>query len=83
MEKGAKRHKIVTSDGNYIDTIFFNRRGRNSKNGETLVISCDGNAGFYEIGVLGTPVEAGYSVLGYAFLKVVILILYRIFLIRS
>ena len=67
MEKGAKRHKVVTSDGNYIDTIFFNRRGKNSKYGETLVISCDGNAGFYEIGVLGTPVEAGYSVLGYAF----------------
>ena len=33
--------------------------------GKTLVISCDGNAGFYEIGVLGTPLEKGYSVLGW------------------
>ena len=65
MEKGAKRHKIVTSDGNYIDTMFFDRRAKNSKYGETLVISCDGNAGFYEIGVLGTPTEVGYSVLGW------------------
>ena len=29
------------------------------------MISCDGNAGFYEIGVLGTPLEKGYSVLGW------------------
>ena len=67
MEKGAKRHKVVTSEGNYIDTIFFDRRGKNTndKNGNTLVISCDGNAGFYEIGTVGTPVEAGYSVLGW------------------
>ena len=41
MEKGAKRHKVVTSEGNYIDTIFFDRRGKNDKNGNTLVISCD------------------------------------------
>lgn len=30
-----------------------------------MVISCDGNAGFYEIGVLGTPLEKGYSVIGW------------------
>ena len=41
MEKGAKRHKVVTSEGNHIDTIFFDRRGKNDKNGNTLVISCD------------------------------------------
>jgi hypothetical protein len=33
--------------------------------GKTLVICCEGNAGFYEIGVMGTPLEAGYSVLGW------------------
>ncbi len=66
-EKKAERFKLLASDGNEIDSIFFDRRpgpGKNG-NGNTLVISCDGNAGFYEIGVLGTPVEAGYSVLGW------------------
>lgn len=29
------------------------------------VICCEGNAGFYEYGITGTPIEAGYSVLGW------------------
>ncbi|KAG2468868.1 ABHGA protein, partial [Polypterus senegalus] len=29
------------------------------------VICCEGNAGFYEIGCMNTPLEAGYSVLGW------------------
>ncbi len=41
--------------------LFFPRR----LHGKTLVICCEGNAGFYEIGVMGTPLEAGYSVLGW------------------
>ena len=65
LEKGGKRHKVVSSEGNDIDTIFFDRREVSKDVGQTLVISCDGNAGFYEIGVLATPLEAGYSVLGW------------------
>lgn len=53
LEKGGKRFKVVASDGNIIDTMFFDRRGQENELGKTLVISCDGNAGFYEIGVLG------------------------------
>ena len=34
-------------------------------NGKTLVICCEGNAGFYEIGIMSMPIEAGYSVLGW------------------
>lgn len=34
-------------------------------NGKTLVICCEGNAGFYEIGMAGTPLAEGYSVLGW------------------
>merc|ERR1711963_1265889 len=55
LEKGGKRYKIVASDGNDIDTMFFDRRFQETEIGQTLVISCDCNAGFYEIGVLGTP----------------------------
>ena len=62
-DKKAERFKLIAADGNTIDTIFLDRRSATT--GKTLVISCDGNAGFYEIGVLGTPVEAGYSVLGW------------------
>jgi hypothetical protein len=29
------------------------------------VICSEGNAGFYEIGIMVTPLEAGYSVLGW------------------
>lgn len=67
LEKGGQRFKIVASDGNIIDSMFFDRRRglKSSENGSTLVISCDGNAGFYEIGVLGTPLEMGFSVLGW------------------
>ena len=54
---------MIASDGNIIDLMTFDRR--TSEKGQTLVISCDGNAGFYEIGVLGTPLELGYSVIGW------------------
>lgn len=33
--------------------------------GKTLVICSEGNAGFYEIGVMSTPLGGGYSVLGW------------------
>ncbi|XP_044766983.1 phosphatidylserine lipase ABHD16A isoform X2 [Coccinella septempunctata] len=60
----GERFKIRTSDGNDLDTMFVDRR-TNLPNGNTLVICCEGNAGFYEIGIMGTPLEAGYSALGW------------------
>lgn len=30
-----------------------------------LVVCSEGNAGFYELGIMVTPLEAGYSVLGW------------------
>ena len=71
LEKKGVRYKVETEDGNHIDTMFFDRRNASndssgsSANGKTLVVSCEGNAGFYEIGVLSTPIDAGYSVLGW------------------
>ncbi|RWS17393.1 abhydrolase domain-containing protein 16A-like protein [Dinothrombium tinctorium] len=62
---GGRRYKLLTLDGNSIDALFVDRRGNNTATGKTLVIGCEGNAGFYEIGTLGTPLEAGYSVLGW------------------
>ena len=71
LEKMGVRYKVETTDGNNIDAMFFDRRTVSNKpagpqsNGNTLVVSCEGNAGFYEIGVLSTPIDAGYSVLGW------------------
>lgn len=61
----GERFKIKTVDNNEIDTMFINKRNTSSPNGNTLVICCEGNAGFYEIGIAITPIEAGYSVLGW------------------
>jgi len=60
---GGQRFKIVTRDNNSIDTLFVEQKSK--LNGKTLVICCEGNAGFYEIGVMATPLEDGYSVLGW------------------
>jgi len=35
------------------------------QNGSTLVICCDGNASFYEVGCFSIPIEKGYSTLGW------------------
>lgn len=59
----GERFKLKACDKNEIDCMFVDKR--NTSNGNTLVICCEGNAGFYEIGIMGTPIEAGYSVLGW------------------
>ncbi|CAG9862159.1 unnamed protein product [Phyllotreta striolata] len=60
----GERFKIETADNNHIDTMFVDKRNA-SPNGKTLVICCEGNAGFYEIGIMTTPIESGYSTLGW------------------
>lgn len=60
----GERFKLQSRDDNEIDCMFVDKRNRTS-NGRTLVIACEGNAGFYEMGIMCTPIEAGYSVLGW------------------
>ncbi|KAE8585378.1 hypothetical protein XENTR_v10021298 [Xenopus tropicalis] len=64
-EYNGRRAKLLACDGNEIDTIFVDRRHLGDNKGAKLVICCEGNAGFYEIGCVSTPLEAGYSVLGW------------------
>lgn len=68
----GKRAKLLTRDGNHIDSMFVDRRKADEDSpsvstrlGDILVIGCEGNAGFYEVGVMVTPMEVGYSVLGW------------------
>lgn len=63
-EFGGTRYKLKSFDGNSIDSMFVDRRGGTS-NGDILVVGCEGNGGFYELGSISTPLEAGYSVLGW------------------
>lgn len=58
------RYKLESYDGNSVDTMFIDRRG-STPNGDYLVIGCEGNGGFYELGTILTPLESGYSVLGW------------------
>uniref|UniRef100_A0A7N6BZL6 Monoacylglycerol lipase ABHD16A n=1 Tax=Anabas testudineus TaxID=64144 RepID=A0A7N6BZL6_ANATE len=64
-EFDGQRNKLVACDGNEIDTMFVDRRRDGGQSGKTLVICCEGNAGFYEVGCMNTPLEGGYSVLGW------------------
>ncbi|XP_035964178.2 phosphatidylserine lipase ABHD16A isoform X2 [Halichoerus grypus] len=64
-ECNGRRAKLLACDGNEIDTMFVDRRGTAEPQGQKLVICCEGNAGFYEVGCISTPLEAGYSVLGW------------------
>ncbi|XP_033729760.1 phosphatidylserine lipase ABHD16A-like [Pecten maximus] len=64
----GRRCKVETEDKNEIDTMFIDRRPQGQtmvQKGHTLVITCEGNSGFYEIGCTKTPLDAGYSVLGW------------------
>ncbi|KAM3969059.1 phosphatidylserine lipase ABHD16A [Aphomia sociella] len=60
----GQRTKLVTADRNSIDTMFVDHRNQSAK-GKYLVVCCEGNSGFYEIGIMTTPIKAGYSALGW------------------
>jgi len=62
---GGERFKLQTYEGNQIDTLFVDRRNSSNQRGQKLVICCEGNAGFYAVGIMCTPLDAGYSVLGW------------------
>ncbi|CAI5445840.1 unnamed protein product [Caenorhabditis angaria] len=61
--KGGERIWIKNIEGDLVDAIFI--RGENPQYRDLLVITCEGNAGYYEIGVANTPAQAGLSVLAW------------------
>lgn len=64
LKQGGERFKLMTSDNNEIDAMFIDRRNKGT-NGNVLVVTCEGNCGFYESGIMSTPLSKGYSVLGW------------------
>lgn len=65
VAKDGWRAKLKARDNNEIDTMFVDRRSSGEENGQILVIGCEGNAAFYEVGTIHTPLNVGYSVLGW------------------
>ncbi|VDK56324.1 unnamed protein product [Cylicostephanus goldi] len=64
--KNGQRAWLRSVEGDLIDTMFI--RGEDDTPEErhrTLIIGCEGNAGYYEIGIANTPSQLGYSVLGW------------------
>lgn len=60
----GQRTKLKTAESNFLDTMFVDNR-KSSNKGRILVVCCEGNSGFYEIGIMATPIKAGYSALGW------------------
>ncbi|KAL6726012.1 hypothetical protein Aduo_008025 [Ancylostoma duodenale] len=64
--KNGRRAWLRSTEGDLIDTMFIRgEEGTPERRHRTLVISCEGNAGYYEIGIANTPAQLGYSVLGW------------------
>ncbi|XP_064395904.1 phosphatidylserine lipase ABHD16A-like [Halichondria panicea] len=61
------RSRLLAVDGNTIDCMFVDRRGSPdiTAKGNKLVICCEGNAAFYELGMMEIPLTCGYSALGW------------------
>lgn len=67
-QRNGVRAKLLAADGNYIDGMFLDRRNKSlgeSHRGNKLVICCEGNASFYEVGMMEVPIDGGFSVLGW------------------
>ena len=60
----AHRARLLTADGNELDCMFVDRRGSPDVHakGNRLVICCEGNAAYYELGLLEVPARGTVNV---------------------
>uniref|UniRef100_A0A0N4ZLJ7 AB hydrolase-1 domain-containing protein n=1 Tax=Parastrongyloides trichosuri TaxID=131310 RepID=A0A0N4ZLJ7_PARTI len=61
----AKRLVLLTPEKDIIDSVFFDRRKIDDHNGKYLVICSEGNAGFYEVGIVNGILPLGFSIMGW------------------
>ena len=59
----AHRARLKAADGNELDCMFVDRRGSPDVHarGNRLVICCEGNAAYYELGLLEVPAKGTHS----------------------
>ncbi|XP_022169326.1 protein ABHD16A isoform X1 [Myzus persicae] len=63
---GGVRYKLKTIDGNFVDSMFIDKRQSNINSlNPKLIICTEGNAGFYEAGIMSSAIETHHSVLGW------------------
>nr|CDS30768.1 abhydrolase domain containing protein 16A [Hymenolepis microstoma] len=60
-----KRVGLITREGLFVESFYVDRRKDDTETGKTLVICCEGNAGYAEIGIVSVPLDEGYSVLAW------------------
>jgi len=71
MRRNMTRAKLETIDNNHIDSVFVDNRAKDEDGtpvegpGQTLVITCEGNAAYYEVGAFEYPLKEGYSAMGW------------------
>ncbi|XP_065324478.1 phosphatidylserine lipase ABHD16A-like isoform X2 [Gordionus sp. m RMFG-2023] len=62
----GQRAKIRVYNGEDVDTMFIDKRGNPAKTmGEYLMIVCEGNASYYEVGCLHSFLDTGLSLLSW------------------
>ena len=62
----AKRLKFQIADNAFIDALYIRpSTNSNNNNSDKIIICSEGNAGFYEVGIMASPLRQGYSVLGW------------------
>ena len=57
VQYDAHRARLLAADGNQLDCMFVDRRGSPDVHarGNRLVVCCEGNAAYYELGLLEVP----------------------------
>ena len=63
MQHDAHRAKLLAADGNSIDCMFVDKRGSPdiTAKGNKVVICCEGNAAYYELGMMEIPLSCKCS----------------------
>ncbi|KAM7542663.1 hypothetical protein Aperf_G00000011098 [Anoplocephala perfoliata] len=56
---------IMTREGLFVESFYADRRGEGTEKGSSLIICCEGNASFCELGNCAIPLEEGYSTLSW------------------
>ena len=66
IQHDAHRAKLLAADGNSVDCMFVDRRGSPdvTAKGNKLVICCEGNAAYYELGMIEIPLSCKFSQCG-------------------
>ena len=59
----AHRARLLASDGNSIDCMFVDKRGSPDvrATGNKVVVCCEGNAAYYELGMMEIPLHREFA----------------------